>query len=261
MADSRPIGLFDSGVGGLSILQKIKRTLPHESFIFLADQANVPYGDKSKSELNQLTERITKFLLKFDIKMLVVACNTASCYSINYLRSNFKFPIVGVVPAIKPAVNISKNGKISIMATPATAKSAYLKNLIKKHSKKDKKVLSLGCEGLEDSVEKLNYKKINSLLDKYLKIINDAGSDVIILGCTHFPFLKKDIRLRANSKVKIIDSGEAIARRVRYLLKESASFGISNQKDKFFTTASPRKFSAVASTLLQYKITSSKAII
>src|SRR4030042_4739824 len=111
MADNRPIGLFDSGVGGLSVLLEIKKILPNESFVFLADQNHNPYGAKSPKELKTLSEKITKFLFKSDIKLLVVACNTATCYAIGHLRSKFKIPIIGVVPAVKPAVKLSKNNK------------------------------------------------------------------------------------------------------------------------------------------------------
>ncbi|OGD87935.1 glutamate racemase [Candidatus Curtissbacteria bacterium RIFCSPLOWO2_02_FULL_40_11] len=260
MADNRPIGLFDSGVGGLSVLCEIKKVLPRESFIYLADQKNVPYGTKSKKVLNNLTLRITKFLLKFDIKMLVVACNTASCYSVDFLRNNFNLPIVGVVPAVKPAVKLSKKGKITIMSTSATAKSTYLKNLIAKFSSA-KNVLSLGCDGLEDSVENLNYKKINSLLDEYVKRANSFESDVIILGCTHFPFLKNDIQKRAIKGTKIIDSGKAIASRVKFLLKQNNMIAAKKTKDLFFTTLNRKKFSNVASTLLKYKVLAQKASI
>lgn len=260
MVDNRPIGIFDSGVGGLSILKEIKRLLPEESFVFLADQTHVPYGGKTKKELNNLCERITKFLLKFHIKMLVVACNTASCYSIEYLRKKFSFPIVGTVPAIKPAVEISKEGKIAIMSTPATAKSSYLKNLVNKYAL-NKRVLILGCNGLEEAVEILDYKKINNLLDKYVPEIKEFKSDVIILGCTHFPFLKNDIKNRVGQDAKIIDSGRAIAKRVKFLLKENNSFAKEKSKELYFTTLKPKKFSQVASTLLKYRISSKKAYI
>lgn len=258
MSRNSPIGLFDSGVGGLSIYQEIKKTLPNESFVFVADQLNVPYGAKSKKELNKLTENMTKFLLKFDIKMLVVACNTASCYSIDHLRKKFKIPIVGVVPAIKPATKLTKNGSISVMSTPATAKSDYLKHLIKKYAPQNK-VLKLACYGLEDAVEVLDYKKIESLLDKYISKVTKFKSDVIILGCTHYPFLKKEIAKRTGSKVKIIDSGKSVAKRVADLL-ETKSARLSS-KDLFFTTGTPKKFSEVASILLKYEIISGKATI
>src|SRR3989338_6860179 len=126
MADNRPIGLFDSGVGGLSVLLEIKKLLPNEKFIFIADQANVPYGAKTQKQLQELSEKVASFLLLKDVSMIVVACNTATCYALDYLREKIKNPIIGVVPALKPAAKKTKNDKIAIMSTPATAKSAIL---------------------------------------------------------------------------------------------------------------------------------------
>ncbi len=258
--DNRPIGLFDSGVGGLSILSDLKKTLPKENFIFLADQLNVPYGQKTKKELIKLTEAITQFLLKFNIKILVVACNTASCYAIGSLRSKFDIPIVGVVPAIKPASSITKNGRIAIMSTVATAKSPYLDKLIKQFAAPFK-VLKLGCSGLEDAVEVLNTGKISKLLDKYVGKIKDFDADVIILGCTHYPWLKNQIKDRINSKVSIVDSGSAVAKRVSAVLRNKNISANTKSRDLFFTTGSPIKFSEVTSILLKNKITASKALV
>lgn len=260
MSDNRPIGVFDSGVGGLSVLAEIKKQLPAQSFVFLADQANNPYGGKTKKQLNELAERITRFLLKHDIKLMVVACNTATCYAIDHLRSTFEIPIVGVVPAIKPAANVTKTGKVAILATPATAKSAYLKKLIKDFAPA-LDVFRIGCDGLEESVEYLKLKEIYQLLDIYLDKVKKTGADVIVLGCTHYPFLKKEIKKRINSNIKVIDSGRAIALRVKYILKDTARFARESASELYYTTGDPRKFSEVASTLLKYKVIAQKALI
>ncbi len=260
MADNRPIGLFDSGVGGLSILSQIKKVLPNENLVFFADQANIPYGQKTKKELQDLTEKITGFLLDFNIKLLVVACNTASCYAIDHLRSKFTIPIVGVVPAIKPATKLTTKLKIVVMSTPATARSDYLKSLIEEFAP-NLKVLRLGCAGLEDSIENLDMPQITKLLDKYLEKVINFDADVIVLGCTHFPFVKDQIRKRIGSKTIILDSGKAVAKRVESLLAKSEKFSEEKIKDLFFTTSSPPKFSKVASALLHYEITSQKAAI
>ncbi|MEX2028340.1 MAG: glutamate racemase [Candidatus Curtissbacteria bacterium] len=258
--NERPIGLFDSGVGGLSVMTEIGKALPNETFIFLADQLNNPYGAKTKRELEDLTEKITYFLMRQKIKALVVACNTATCYAIDYLRLNFDIPIVGVVPAVKPAAGLSKNGKIAIMSTPATAKSAYLDSLILDFAK-SKKSLKLGCEGLEESVEALDKKSWDTLLDKYAKKIKNFGADVVVLGCTHFPFLKSEIKKRLGPKIRVIDSGQAIARRVKYLLAKKDELSGKKGKDLFFTTGDPKEFSRVASALLGYDVSSKKVEI
>jgi len=260
MADNHPIGLFDSGVGGLSVLAEIKKILPKESFIFLADQGHNPYGQKTKNQLRLLSLRITKFLLQHDIKLLVIACNTATCYGVDFLRSKFTIPIIGVVPAIRPANTLSSNKKIVVMSTPATAKSAYLSSLIKNFAAKTT-ILKLGCEGLEEAIEYLNKKNIAKLLDKYTNIIKKFKADVIVLGCTHHPFLKKEIQKRVGHGVKIIDSGSAIAKRVKDILDKKDLLAQKKSSDLFFTTGDEKIFSKVASTLLQYKVVGQKACL
>lgn len=248
-----PIGLFDSGVGGLSVFLEVKKLLPQREYIFLADQAHVPYGKKTQKELQNLSVRITKFLLQNNIGILVVACNTATCYALDYLRQKFRIPIIGVVPAIKPAAKLTKNNKIAVMSTPATAKSTYLKDLAKKFAQ-EKNVLLLGCKGLEDAVETLDRKAIKSLLDKYTKEVYDFGADTVVLGCTHYPFLKAQIRERLGSKVHVLDSGKAIARRTKQILKEAGNNTKKRAGETFFTTGDPQEFSQVASQLLKYKV-------
>lgn len=261
MANNNLIGLFDSGVGGLSVLRQVKKILPSESFVFLADQYHNPYGAKTKRELEQLAYKITKFLIKnHKIKLLVVACNTATCYAIDYLRLRFKIPIVGVVPAIKPATSLSKKRKIAIMSTPATSKSKYLNSLVKKFAK-NSQVLCLGCANLEESIEYLKLNKISKLLNLYVGKVKNFGADVIVLGCTHYPFFKNEIRRIIGNNVKVIDSGEAIAKRVKYLLKDSAIFSNNHSRDIYYTTGDPQKFSQVASTLLRYKVVAQKAVL
>ena len=257
---NNPIGLFDSGVGGLSVFQEVKKVLPDREYIFLADQAHVPYGKKTQIELQNLSARIVKFLLHKNIGVLVVACNTATCYALDYLRQMFKIPIVGVVPALKPAAKITKNNKIAVMSTPATAKSTYLKDLAKKFAQ-NKEVMLLGCKGLEDAVETLDQKTIKTLLDKYTKEICDFDADTIVLGCTHYPFLKAEIKMRIGSKIQILDSGKAIAKRTKQLLKSTEDNTKSRANETFFTTGNPQEFSQVASKLLKYKISAQFAQI
>lgn len=260
MQSKRPIGIFDSGVGGLSILKEIKKNLPSENLIFLADQKNVPYGLKTQKELEKITERITKFLLKYDIKMLVIACNTATCYALSHLRKKFNIPIIGVVPAIKPAAKKSRKSKIAVMSTPATANSAYLKNLIKEHAV-GTQVLRLGCEGLEDSIEDLDYPRINASLPDYVSEIKGFGADVVVLGCTHYPLIKDNIKKSLGSGVSVIDSSEAVANRVEYILAENNMLSREKLSEVFYTTADASKFSEVASILLNCDIEAQKAVI
>lgn len=257
MPDTRPIAFFDSGVGGLSVFKEVVKLLPNESTIFFADQINNPYGSKSKEKIKKITTKITKFLIQNDAKAIVVACNTASCLAIHHLRSEFNIPIIGVVPAIKPATNLTRNKKIAILSTPATTKSSYLKNMVKKFAK-DFEVLRLACIGLEEAIEKNDNKKIQKLLDKYVKTIEEFEADVAVLGCTHYPLVKRDLeaKLKLNS-TNIIDSGTAIAKRVKKILEEKNTRSEKKNFEKFYTTGDSQMFAKVGSHYLNYKIQTS----
>ncbi len=253
---NKPIGVFDSGVGGLSILKELRERMPNENYIFFGDQLNVPYGAKTKQEIVVLATRVMKFLASEGIKMAVVACNTATCHAIEELRSNFGFPIVGVVPAIKPAAEQTKTGKIALIATPATAKSPYVTELINKYAK-GVEVLRIGCAGLEDVVETggLEGEKVSELLNKYILPLKEENIDQLVLGCTHYPFLKEKISAILGPKVNLVDSGKAVARRVESLLNEQGIKNTAgNSSDKFYTNKDAKDFSRVASKLLGYEI-------
>lgn len=255
MMDKRPIGVFDSGIGGLSILKELLKLLPGENYIFVADQANVPYGEKTKKELEKITLKVCEFLLSKKAKIIVVACNTATCHAIDFLRNNVNIPIIGTVPAIKPAAEKSISGTVGIMSTPATSKSNYLKSLIKLHAP-NTKVINVGCLNLEDAVEKgdLSAPYIKILVDKYAKPFKKAGADIIVLGCTHYPFLKQQIRKAVGTKTKLIDSGRAVA---KYTRKTIFQMNISNKNGggvSFYTTGNVNKFSKSASLLLSKHI-------
>lgn len=253
-----PIGVFDSGVGGLSVLIELKKKLPNENFVFLADQKYVPYGEKTKEELVKLVYKITNYLIKYhNIKMLVVACNTATCGAIDELRAKYKFPIVGTVPAVKLAAKQTETGTIACIATPSTSKSDKLNDIIKNDCS-HVKVLNIGCQFLENAVETgdLNSAEVKYLLQKYLKEVKESPADQLVLGCTHYPFLKKPIRKILGSKIKLIDSGKAIARRTESLLE---THNIKNEQKRagksiYFTTSDAPKFSKVTSKLIQERV-------
>ena len=247
-----PIGVFDSGVGGLSVLRELQRAMPRESFVYLADQAYVPYGEKSKKELIHRALKIGHFLVeKHRAKMIAVACNTATCYTIDALRRDFEIPIVGTVPAVRPAAGNSKSG-FAVISTPATARSPMLKELIKKFAGK-LPVQNIACKGLENIVEegKSKNSKAKILIQNYLNKLNPK-TDYLVLGCTHYPFLKEEIQKVVGKKIKIIDSGKAIARQTKKMLPQKSK----QQKAKtiYYTTGKPQKFSRVASLLLGKKV-------
>lgn len=262
MSDKRPIGVFDSGVGGLSVLLELHKLLPKEDFIFIADQAHVPYGEKTTSQLCQLASNISDFLTKKDVKLIVVACNTATCNSIDFLRKKFTIPFVGTVPAVKTAAEKTAKKCIGIISTPATSESSYLADLITSHAQ-GVKVINIGCAGLENVVEKgdINSKEVESLLKKYLGPIKRAGADAIVLGCTHYPFLRSKIKTSLGPNVKIFDSGKAIAKRTLSLLKNSSSLNDRGGKSYYFTTGDGKNFSKAASVLMGKSISAKHVAI
>jgi glutamate racemase len=256
------IGVFDSGVGGLSVYRELKKLMPDQNYIFLADQAFVPYGEKSKAELCKRADIITRYFIKQGAKLIVIACNTSTCYSIDYLRDNFKIQFVGTVPAVKTAAEKTKNGIIAVMSTPATSKSKYLKELIKKYADSIK-VINIGCKNLENKVEEgdIYSKEVIALIKKYMNPIINAEADSIVLGCTHYPFLKNRIAKIAKRKVNLIDSGRAVALRTRFLAEEMGLISSELSSEKFVTTDDKIKFSKVASKLLRRPIKADSVIL
>jgi len=255
--DNRPIGVFDSGVGGLSIWRVIRKLLPQESLVFFADSGHVPYGEKSTEELADLTGRITAFLLDEGCKMIVVACNTATVHAIDHLRKRFSdVPFVGVVPVVKTLASRTRTGTIAVLSTPATADSPYLANLIGEFAP-DKRVVNVGCDGLEDLVEAGNIRtqQTTALLEKHLAPVQASDADVVGLGCTHYPFLRSRIKSLLGPGVRVYDPSRPVARRVRQLLRESESFASNADPEfRFFTTGDTELFGSVASKLLRFPV-------
>lgn len=262
---SSPIGVFDSGVGGLSILIELQKLLPKENFVYLADQAYVPYGEKSKKELVKRCNKIVDYLVKkHNVKMVVIACNTATCSALREVRTKYKFPIVGTVPAIKVATENTRTKTIGVISTPYTAKSKYLHELIKKHGK-GIEVINIGCKGLANLVDEgdLNSPEINKLLLKYLRPLEKSKLDQLVIGCTQYPFLKKNLAKILGSQVKLLDSGKAIAKRTRELIDLYSFKNTKKTRGKtlYFTTLNSIKFSNVASSLLKHKVKAGKVSI
>lgn len=254
-----PIAFFDSGVGLLSILAETKKLLPNENFVIFADQINNPYGEKSQLEIQKFTSQATKFLISnHHIKMMVLACNTATVLAIDHLRKKFTVPIVGVVPAVKPAFGSSKNYRVAVMSTPATAKSKYLSFLIKSYGR-NVKTLKISCRGLEEAIEALDFEKQDELLNKFARDIKQFGADTVVLGCTHYPLIRDRIQKKLGKKILIIDSGKAIAARIKNILRKYNLFSHKKGKDIFYTTSNPKIFSKVASFFLNKPVTVLKA--
>jgi len=255
--DNRPIGVFDSGVGGLSIWRAIRRLLPRESMLFFADSGHVPYGEKSTAELHDLTSRITRFLLAQDCKIIVVACNTATVHAIGHLREAFPHtPFVGVVQVVKTLASRTRTGTIAVLSTPATSSSPYLAGLIQEFAP-DKHVINVGCDGLENAVEAgtIRGRSTTALLERHLEPVVRSQADVVGLGCTHYPFLRARIKRILGPRVRLFDPSRPVARRVRQLLRERDALADNPEPTyRFYTTGDPKVFGRVASKLLRLPV-------
>jgi len=218
-----PIGVFDSGVGGLSVAQEIARHLPNEQIIYYADTAHVPYGARSDQEIRQLTAKAIEWLYRQGCKIAVVACNTASAFSLDYLRDHYgeRFPIVGLVPALKPAVIQTQSKVVAVLATPATFRGQLIKDVIAKFAEPaGVNVLTVTNLELVPFVEAGQEMSPACLkvLQQILQPVVEQGADYLVLGCTHYPFLKQAIHQIFAEKLKLIDSGQAVARQTTYIL-------------------------------------------
>jgi glutamate racemase len=259
-----PVGVFDSGVGGLTILGELLRELPDERFIYFGDTGNCPYGVRPREEIQLLAENAARFLLDHRAKLIVVACNAASVSAITHLRASFPdTEFVGVVPAVKPAAERSRAGMVGVAATEVSARSEFLRQLIEQHAS-GVEVLAVGCPRLVTLAEagQLEGPEVEEVIREYIRPMLDAGIDTLVLGCTHFPAMRNAFERVAGAGVTVIDSGEAIARRTRYLLtkldvlagpqvESVASPRVSSFQDEFWCSGDAEHFARVASMILQ----------
>lgn len=217
-----PIGVFDSGAGGLSVLSELLKQLPNESFIYFADSANCPYGPKQPEKIIELSNCITKFLLEKGCKIIVVACNTATAAAIDFLRENYSIPFIGMEPAIKPASLNTKTKSIGVLATAGTFKGRLYIETSKKFASDVNVCYQIG-EGLVELVESgmVNSEESEKLLRKYIQPMLDCNIDHIVLGCTHYPFLRPVIERIIPKDIVIIDPAPAVARQTEKVLKEN----------------------------------------
>ena len=243
-----PIGVFDSGVGGLSILKAIRTRLPKESLLYIADSANAPYGDREPAFILERAFRLTEFLIAARAKAVVIACNTATVVAAQALREAFDIPIIAVEPAIKPAVAISRSAVVAVLATTRTLESASVAKL-QHHYGGGAELMFQACPGLVEQIERGEFAsaKTIELLESYLQPVLAAGADTLVLGCTHYPFLAPQIQAIAGANVTILDSAEAVARQVERKIIPN----IDNQaaKNVFLTTGDPERSRALISEL------------
>lgn len=215
-----PIGIFDSGVGGLSVLRAIRQHLPNEHLIFFADQQHVPYGPRPIDQVRELSEGITRFLLTQGAKLIVVACNTASAAALYHLRATFRdIPFVGMEPAVKPAAQSTHSGVVGVLATPATFQGALYASVLERFAS-GVQVLQDTCPGLVIQIEQgeLDSPETRRILEKALHPMLAAGIDRVVMGCTHYPFVIPLIQEIVGPQVEVIDPAPAVARQAGRLL-------------------------------------------
>ena len=216
-----PIGIFDSGIGGTSIWKEVIKLLPNENTIYLADSKNAPYGEKSSDEIIALSIKNTELLISKGCKLIIVACKTATTNAIDYLRKTYNIPFIGIEPAIKPAALYSKTGAIGILATKGTLTSELFEKTTKEYTKNITTIEQDG-DGLVKLIEtgKLDSNELSKLLSTYIKPMLNFNIDHLVLGCTHYPYLIPQIIKKIGSTIKIIDSGEAVAKQTKTILEK-----------------------------------------
>ena len=242
MSDTRPIGVFDSGVGGLSVLAEIRKQLPREDLLYVADSAHVPYCARSADEIRDRSLALARFLLEQGAKVLVVACNTATAAAAGTLRETFTTPVVAMEPAVKPAAAATRNGVVGVLATVGTLRSAQFAALLDRFGG-GIEVVTQPCPGLPEQVEagELDTPRTRALVEHYLAPLRARGADTIVLGCTHYPFLRPLIADLAGPEIVLIDTGAAVARQLRRVLEARALLGHDALPgaERFWTSGDP----------------------
>ncbi len=251
---TNPIGIFDSGVGGLSVLRAIRKQCPQENILFLGDQANVPYGQRTLEQVRQFSESITRFLLDNGAKIIVVACNTASAAALMYIRQKFpEISFVGMEPAVKPAAELTQTRVVGVLATPATFQGALYASVIERFAQ-GVTVLQHTCPGLVKQIEAglLDTTETRQILNDALQPMIAQGIDTVVLGCTHYPFVIPLIQEIVGPEVRVIDPAPAVARQVERVLRTQ---NILNENSfpgttAYFTTGDPVNLKLLLSVLI-----------
>lgn len=240
-----PVGVFDSGVGGLSVLNEIRSRLPNESLLYVADCGHIPYGEKTPEFIRQRCVVMAEFFRQQGAKALVLACNTATVAGVADLRERYPdWPIVGMEPAVKPAAAATRTGVVGVLATTGTLQSAKFAALLDRFAV-DVQVVTQPCPGLVELIETgdLVSPTIHTLLRSYVEPLLEAGCDTIILGCTHYPFLKPLLREMIPESISLIDTGGAVARQLQRLLTQRELLASGPALDTvFWTSAEPEHF-------------------
>jgi glutamate racemase len=250
-ASLAPIGVFDSGVGGLTLLREIRAALPREDLVYVADAGHLPYGDKSLDYVRERGFAVARFLAGLGAKAVVVACNTATAAAIDPLRERFAIPFIGVEPAVKPAAAASRSGVIGVLATAATLKSSRYASLVARFAQ-GRQVLEQPCAGLADHIEqgRLDDAATEGLVRGFVQPLLDAGADTIVLGCTHYPLIAHIVRRIAGPQVEVVENGTAVARELSRQLVANASLRSEGAgTETFWSSGDTRDIAAVIGRL------------
>ncbi len=260
-ADRQPIGVFDSGVGGLSVLIELRRLLPAEDLVYFADSGNCPYGPRPATEIQALSEQAGDFLRAEGAKAIVVACNTASAAGLDPLRARHEpqVPVIGLVPAVKPAVALTRSGVIGVLATPGTLRGTLLRDVIAQWA--TPVGVQVVCDpgaGLVEAVEanRRDAPATHAILRAALEPMQAAGVDVVVLGCTHYPFLRPQIAAVAGAGLQTVDSGQGVARQTARRLTEAGRLhpGSAPGSVRFYTSGDPLAVGPVMGHLLNAEV-------
>ena len=248
------VGIFDSGIGGLSVLREIHNMLPFQPLFYIADQVHVPYGKRQMSEIRDFSFAIADFLAAMGAQMIVVACNTASAAALKELRKEYpQLTFVGMEPAVKPATQNTHNGIVGVLATPATFQGKLYHTLVEKFAR-DVKILTNTCPGLVEAIEsgEITTQSTRLILQRALIPMIEKGADTIVLGCTHFPFVVPMIKNIVGPDVAVIDPSPAIAKRVSFLLNELNLIKRYSSETEiiFSTTGKPKSFKRIIHSLI-----------
>ncbi len=252
LANKYPVGIFDSGIGGLSVWKEIVKLLPNEDIIYYADSGNCPYGKKSQQEIINISEKIVDFLITQNCKLIIVACNTATAAAIEHLRAKYNIKFVGMEPAVKPAALNSITGKIGVLATSGTFRGKLFNETSKQYANDKDVHIQIG-HGLVNAVENglIKSKETRELLQKYLQPMLDNNVDQIVLGCTHYPFLIDIITQIVDGRAKIIDPSYAVAKQAENLLNKDNLQNSLNKiaNYKFYSTGNTKLLKTVLNQL------------
>ena len=254
ISSNSPIGIFDSGVGGISVLRAIRAQMPQESIVYFGDQGHIPYGPRPMEQIREFSEAITRFLLLQDAKIIVVACNTASAAALKSLRESFPaVPFVGMEPAVKPAAEHTHTGKVGVLATPATFQGALYASVVERFAN-GVELFQNTCPGLVQEIEQgnLSGEETRRILEDALRPMLEKKIDTVVLGCTHYPFVIPLIQQIVGDSVRVIDPAPAVAKQTARLLEANDIKSNLGPKGEvtLYTSGNPDELQALLPTLL-----------